>query len=155
MAKRVRKRSWGGRGDGEGVAREDGWRWFSMLHPASSTTPGRPLSYFPPTPTTSSSIPFIARVAILDALRRARESRIAAGKLNWISRWISNRTNSLPANHPLNLLCLVGVPRPLRFSLAPGAFLRSPIGTIDSFRVIYLLAFEIEIEVDITSNRRR
>ena len=64
-------------------------------------------------------------------------------------------TSQPPQNHPLNLLCLVGVPRPLRFSLASGAFLRSPIGTIDSFRVIYLLAFEIEIEVDITSNRRR
>lgn len=51
----------------------DGGFQCCILHPALH--PGRPLSYFPPTPATFSfsTTPFIARVAILDALRRPGE----------------------------------------------------------------------------------
>lgn len=69
-----------------------------MLHPASSTTPGRPLSYFPPTPTTSSFTPFIARVAILDALRRPGE-RDSCGEIE-LNLEMNIESNELSTSQP-------------------------------------------------------
>jgi len=110
-----------------------------MLHLASS----RSLSYFPPT-TFSSSNRFIARVAILDALRRPGE-RDSCGEieLNLEMNIESNELSTsrhLPS-HPLNLLHLVGVPKPLRFTLA---FLRPCLLVRLTRFTFYLFAFQFE-----------
>lgn len=135
-----------------------------MLHPASSTTPGRPLSYFPPTPTTPPPPPlpppFIARVAILDALRRPGE-RDSCGEIE-LNLEMNIESNELSTSQPATTPEPPSQPSPLRrraeaVTLRPSPWCLSPfspIGTIDSFRVIYLFAFQFEIDVHVISNRR-
>lgn len=81
--------------------RDEGWwyrGWLTVVfNAASSTTPGRSLSYFPPPPTI---LPLVARLAILDALRRPRE-RDSYGEIE-LNLEMNIESNELSTYQPAN-----------------------------------------------------